>query len=179
MRPHLDGPRLHDLLEGRLSREELSELREHLATECSDCDLDGLGLDTILRLVEAEEAAPEAPGDLDSHWQGIVSAGRPPRRFWPLMLSPGFDTSGRLNRYGHVSGALMTGPHGAMRGDVYAFLGDQAGESALVDNHSVLCGYERHFGAAGFGAAGFGAAGFGAAGLTPTSPWSPGCRSRG
>ncbi|NOY26307.1 MAG: DUF4384 domain-containing protein [Oligoflexia bacterium] len=78
-RTHLDSASLQALFEGDLSAARARALLGHLEAGCEQCqdllDSEGPSLDTLLRLVQAELAAPVSPPvDL---WQGIAARQQP------------------------------------------------------------------------------------------------------
>ncbi len=73
---HLTADRLESLLAGELPPSELRALAEHLSGGCPDCErvLDqGLTVDILLRLIEAEAASPVAPSadEQQEMWRAI------------------------------------------------------------------------------------------------------------
>ncbi len=97
---HLDDALIDALLDGSLEPERARALREHLARPCEPCqqalEAHGLELDTLLRLVEAEEALDEpveqplTPLERAALWQSVEAdmpqprAALPPRRGWRM-----------------------------------------------------------------------------------------------
>lgn len=82
---HIDAPTLELLLEGSLSKTQAQRALAHVAGGCEQCqallERQGPDLDTLARLVEAEQAAPAAPpADLWSQVEAGLPQPQPVRR---------------------------------------------------------------------------------------------------